>query len=614
MWDFDSVLADLENRLSQETNWSRILFYGIIAALLRVVAYIISKLAYVAEVYYRESTWVNAQLIKSIADKSEFLSYTISRKKGASGFVQVAVESSFSSSYVYTGPGFNIPKWSQLTDANAANNVYVTTATVFQTNQTGPLDVAVKEGIPKEFTYIAKGLSNEEFSVFSSDIDNDEIEVFIVDTNGTVLNNVNIVGTGSNPDTLFFVNDTVNYYCEITNTNDFQSIKIKFGDGLTSRKLEVNQRVLVKYADTKGSLGNITTTGVITLFTEGNSFTDFNNNAQTVYVTNDNEISDGSDIEDLEYTKENAPRLFVAGYRAGGENDWTTILDNHSYIYKSLIEVNIDEAPETVFVTAISNDGNDLTADQKSEISLFMKDKKSPTEIIEWKDLNIIWTLFKVDATVINKPFSVISGEIYQALENNYGILNTEFQTDIFQSNYTCVIDDLDSVQHHRTDLFHLEKNAGQVSFNPIVTDHEILVGLSPTEQTDLEKQILLNPGSNELWLQRKSGTVWGSPFPIARDSAEDGTYSGLPGDLDSGVYQIGSSTIDYINNKISFTVDTLGNIPEYGIPNENYRLYIAYRTRDGNGNRVNDIRISTISGLITNIEAEYQQIDLEYA
>jgi hypothetical protein len=608
-WDFESILTDLENRLSQETNWSRILFYGIILALLRVIAYIMEKLAYIAEVYYRESVWTNAQLIKSIADKSEFLSYTIPRKIGASGFVQVAVESTFDPTYVYTGPGFNILKWSTLTDENNANNLYATQAYTFQTNQTGPLDVAVKEGVPVEFTYIAQGITSEEFSIFSSDIDNDDIEVFIVDANGTVLNTVSIV------DNLFFVNDTTNYSCEINNTNDFQSIKIKFGDGIYSRQLQTGENVLIKYADTKGSLGNITTTGIITKFKEGNSFTDLDSNSQTVYVTNDNEISDGSDVEDIETTRNNAPRLFVAGYRAGGETDWTTILENVSYIYKALPEVNLDEAPQTVFVTAISNDGTDLTAAQKTATSLYMKDFKSLTEVIEWKDLNIIWSLFKVDATVENKPFSVISGEIFQALNTNYGILNTEFQTNIYESNYTCVIDDLSNVKYHRTNLFHLEKNAGQTSFNPVTTAHDILVGITAVEESDLEKQILLNPGSNELWLQRISGSVWGSPFPIGRDSAQDGTYSGLQGDLPDGqTYQISASSIGYATNVISFTVDTLGDTLEYGVPNTNYRLYIAYQTRDGNNNRVNDIRLDAASGLITNIEEEYQQMTLAYA
>jgi hypothetical protein len=609
IWNFDNIKASLENDLSQRSNWANIFFYGVISRLLDVVAYILEKFNFVVELFFRESAWATALLLKSLANLAFFLSYKIKRKRGASGNLEVSIDPTFSNDFVYTGNNIPLDKYTVLTDDTGNQSVYLTQDYTYQFNQQGPLTLNVKEGIPKEFLHIALGNIEETIEIYSDSIDNDEIEVFVVDSNNNVLANVGIVGTGDNPDRLYFANDLDTYYCDVNNLSDFQGIRIQFGNGIQSRKLETNERILIKYVDTQGSLGNITSANIITKFKE--PVLDNTSTEVTLYVNQNEAISDGADVDDIEDVRNNAPNLFFAGYRCNGENDWETILNDISYIYKSLTNVSDDE-PNTVFVTAISSDGNSLTQDQQDDTVAFLKkDKKSLTERVEWNPLNVIWTQFESNAVIADEPFSTVSGEIYTALENEYGILNTDFQKNIYESNYTCVIDSLDNVLRHTTELYHIEKNTDNTSFPALVSNHLIKVSKTAAEEPNLDKQVLIKPLTTSLWLERKSGEVFGNPFKIGEDVG--GTISGLVGDMiPPNTYEITNSSVDYVNNLISFNVTTLGDIGEYGLPDIDYRLHIGYKAQDGNGENTNDIRLKD-ADQITNIESPYQLFTLQY-
>lgn len=612
-WDFLDILSSLRDKLRLETNWRNIFFYGVIDALLKVIAWIIFSVKYVTDVYYRESNWGTMQLFKTAVSQSKILSFTPKRIIGAAGTINLSGSSTFSSIYTYTGNNVLIPKWTQFSDTSGTSNVYCSTATTYVTGTVGNLLISVKEGTPATYTYIAQGTVNETFKIIGENIENDVIEVFIVDSLGTVLYTVSICRQGTNVERLYFVNETTTYYCEINLSKDTLGIDIKFGDGVTSKKLTAGERILVKYATSKGVAGNITNTSVISKIKT--NLTDILGNTATLYVTNSVEISNAEDAQDLEYTRNYAPRLWVSGYRAGGYSDWITSLEDHPYIHKASVVYDENDPANSnkVFVSAISSDGSDLTNAEKTTVSLYMKNKKSMTEIIEWKVLNIINLLFKINAKIITtQPTSTVSGEIINLLDNHYGILNTDFNTNIYESNYTALIDDLTDVIYHKTGLWHLEKNtdfSGE-SFRRITSSHLIKVSTTAAQNSVLENQILISPSTAEIVFEHNSGGVWETPYTIALDTGS-GKFSGIAG-FSVDPLSV-NNKIDYINNEVSFSITTLADIATWGIEDVNYKLYLAYKTQDGNGEQINAVRFPESGLLITDVDTKFQRITLSY-
>lgn len=626
-FNYDSILTELQDRLSLLSNWTKTLFYGVYNNILSVVAYITEKLAYKAQVYYRESVWSTAQYKKSLILQSKWISYVPHRKIGASGNIVVSADENLSSGYTYTGESVTIPKWTQFTNAEGDVLVYAIDDYIYYRNTVGNLTIAVKEGEVKQYTYTASGTDNEVIEIFSDSVEDNSIEedyvqVDIVDINGNVLYNVGICGDDDIPEKLYFITDTNNYYCEVENANDFQSVKIIFGDGVYGKRLPVGARVRVTYAETKGSEGNITTTGVITTLVD--TVYDGLGNEVDLYATNNSEISNGQDIESFEDIKYYGPRLFISGYRCGSYDDWQTILESHSYI-KSAQVAGMDDLGYTdsayrnkVFVTAISTDGSTLTGVQKEEVVLDLKEqnRKSVTEVISWLDPAIITVFAKINAWVENQPFTTINTLIDDALETNYGALYTEFQTNIYESNFINVVDDVEYIRYHDSEIYHLEKDWGIQ-----IEDEEIAVSYTSSDTSDKEKQIYLQPDTIELWLKRKVGGSWNSPVQIA--GVISGVITGLSGDLSAGdfasKYTINDSNINETNNTISYTVQTMVDYPlEFGVRDpgsgnsRGYILSVAYKTKDGNGSQKGHIRLPK-SNFITDVDDDYIHATLEY-
>lgn len=708
-FNYEGIKTEFKSRLSLLSEWRKTLYYSVYERLIDVVAYICDKIIFVAQYYFRESNWGTAQNRESLVTMGKILDYHPHRKISASGIVILSKDETFTDTYVYTGETVIIPKWTTFSDEDGNVNVFLTEEKTYYAYQFGNLDLPVKEGVPKEYFYNAKGEANETITLYSDSIENDEIEIFIVNEGGTILNEVYITGRDNNPDRLYYVRDTNTYYCEIQNSNDYQSVTIRFGDGINSRKLVANERIWVRYATTQGDQGNIQSLDVVTKINQ--KLYDVNNTEIELFVTNDAEISDGSDIEDKESIRQNGSYLFYAGYACNGYTPWKIVLEAHPYIHKAILWSTDDIEDDTitnlqnkVFITAISSDGSALTTAQQNEITLdYLKDKKSPTEIVSWQPLNVIYATFRCVAKVQNLSKPVIEAQINDALSTEYYILNTDFKVDIYKSNYTRIIDNLDSVIYHDTELFHMEKG-----FIYNTQDYIILPSLTATEQSDTTEQIYLKEDSLEIWLKETddapvmvayddSGTIVSNnntyvdiylgegkrgvdSTGLANDAtiytAEVGiggvgnqtinitgsdaqtidelvtemqadltdlTVSFIDGSdyirisvnlfgsstitftdtdlvfslfgggavvldpVDGFKYTLSNTDITYSTNTISFTINDIAATP----PDE-YDVSIIYKTKDGNGDQTNDIRLPKFN-LITSTDDNFNFYNLEY-
>lgn len=617
-WDFDNVKQSFIDRLSLLSNWATTLFYGTYDRLADATSYIVAKLAHLAEIYYRESSWENAQHLKSLTTKAKFINYTPYRKIGASGNVEVSADSNLSDSYTYSGYGVTIPMWTQMSNEDEDVKVYTTEEAIYYNGTVGNLTIPVKEGEVREFTYVANGINNEIIYLTNDSIENEYIQVDIVDSEGTVLENVNICGEGTNPEKLRFVQDLTVYYVEIRSSYTFEQVEIQFGDDVYGKKLPAGTNVKITYAITEGAEGNITQTGVIT--TINDTLYDSYSNEVTLYVQNDEEISNGNDAETIDHIRAYGNRTFSTGYRCGGETDWLTLLENHAYIYKAQVANmddigSVDPADQNkVFVTAISTDGSTLTTSQKATITTYLKDEnlKSVTEVVSWRDPTIMFLLWKITAKVENQPFGVITQLIKDDLDSEYGILNMDFQQNIYESNYINFIDDIQYVTYHDTEVLYQE-------YDMVInqTDHELEISYTSADTAVAEDQIYLTPDTAEIWLHRKISGTWGTPFKIAED--QSGTWVGLQGDLGAGTYVISNSSLNYSTNEISFLIDTINLDPvTYGIRNPGagddtgYVVSLCYKCQDGNGEQLNHLRLPE-NDYIFDINPEYCFTTLSY-
>jgi len=596
-YDYDGILEELETQLSSKSNWRKTIFNGVYRRINEAVSYVISKFVYLTEFLFSESSWDQATQIESLVSRTEYYWYNPYRKVGAIGEVSLSADPTFSASYEYTGSNVIISQWDKFSDINNETFVYATADTIYYKNTVGDQAIPVKEGVPKEFVFVAKGLASEQLVINSDSVDNTEVFVYLVDANNDTLA-VFIRTEQDVTSKLFFINDLVNYHCSIKNSVTMDSVVITFGDGVKSRSLNLDDRILVKYATTKGASGNITNTDTIVKVKD--SLLDTDGNEITLYVNNDESIVNGSDSEDIESIRYNAPNLFSSGYRCGGYDDWITILEADSRVYKTKIWSTDDVADDTeptnqnkVFVVAIGADGEELSTIVKTDLVInYVKPLKSPTELISWQTLNKIFAVFQGTVNATNTITTTAKLLINESLNDEYDILNSDFQVNVYESNYKSIINELSFVNYHNTDLYNGEK------FEAIgqIYNHTILPSVLDTDDATLANQIYLLEDTIEIWYRADAGS--GDLATAVRVGYESsGTIIG-----DNG-YTISDPAIVRNLNTITFSVDEIISLSDY-------EMMLLYKTKDGNGEFTDDIRLPQ-ADFITDFDDGYNQFTI---
>jgi hypothetical protein len=601
-YTFDSIKTELKKELSLLSNWATTLYYGVYDRIIDVVSYGLVKDAYLANFLYREAGWLAAEKLSSLTKLAWMLDYTPHRKQGASGNILLSGSSTFSSSYIWAGSNVYIPKWTKFANTAKTIHGYCTSYTTYYTNTVGSLSIPVKEGSPKEYTYIAMGSVNEKIYLYSDSIDNDEVDIYIVDNIGTILSQVTIATN------LYLLNDPDTYYSEISNSPNYDYISLMFGDNVHTKQLTSGTHILIKYAETTGVSGNITSSGSITKI-DGILYNSVGEPVSTVYVTNSTTISGGTDYEEIESVRNNAPNLFGAGYRCGTLADWNAVLASIPYIYQGNVWSINDVGGSTliseqnkVFITAINSSGTSITtAQQTTLIATLKEDYASPTEIMEFVAPTKIYLAFEVTAKIRNMSTSAMRQIIKDTLYNKYTTLKSVFATKVYQSEYVALISSLSNIIYHETNIKLMDYNLGYSKigefFNAFYTS------------SVLEDDVLLIVNSPQIWIKRKVAGVWLDPVQIAYSSGA--AFIGMNG------YTLSSTTIDYTEGTYSFIIDTVMNNPiTYGVSNPGdtddlgYITTLIYQTQDGNSDQQDSARLIN-KYLITDIDPNFIVVSL---
>jgi len=574
-YTYSGIVSQMKSDLSLLSNWTKTLYYGVYERLIEVVAYVIDKFIYLAEFYYKESGWLTATRVESLINQAYFLQYYAHRKTGSIGYVKLSADSTFSSSYVYTGYNVPIPKWSVIQSTDGTQNVYVSTATTYYKNYIGPLSVAVSEGTPATFTYTASGIANESFTLYSDSIDTNNMEIWAVDSNDNPLYQINIIAN------LYLTPDLVSYYCQVSNVADFSSVKITFGDGIEALKLNAGDNIKVFYGITGGDESVIANTGVLTKISS--TLYDTYGNEVTLYSTNSQAITGGTTVEDIESIRNNAPNIFQTGYRAGCEGDWKSIINGVSYIERGsawtmsgLGGSTLTAGQQTVYVTAVNTAGTDLTDDQLADLSTnVLFPVKSMTEAVTYQLIEKLYIGASGSVELTDNITNADAlGQIQAAMTTKFGVFNTTFMQSAYETKISATIDNLDCVVQHKTDFFNVQKDymtpGGAIL---ALTASQSNIALYPIYSGVIgTDSVQIVPNSVKIWVD-DGVTV----LPILVATEVGGVfYNAHPNYVVAGAinYTNGQNSCTY--NISSGTVDT---------------VYLSYKTQDGLGFQTESVR-----------------------
>lgn len=421
--------------------------------------------------------------------------------------------------------------------------------------------IPVKQGDPKVYTYISSGSINEKIPLYSDSIDQENIEVFLLNQNENIVYQIPIV------EDLYFVNQIDTYTCEIENFPDYTGIYVKFGDNITSKQLNADERILIKYAVTQGTLGNVKSQNIITSILS--SITNVEGNVENVYVTNIDSVIGGTDLETLLQIKKQYARLYSSSKQLTKRESWVASVEEKQYVYRAIVWTELDLGELTLtgtakqnihYITAVNSEGNTLTVPQQIDISNnVLTPRKSPTDIISWQTLNKIKIKFSILAEINNTiNFADMKNRIVTTLTNEFGILNLEFAQNIYESNYIRTIDLIQDVIRHETQGYYVHEN---VEF--LQSDTIPIITTKTAATLNLEDKIIIETNSFELWIRRKINNVWFNPLKIG--TTNNINISGTNTFNISGTitYQgttnstVNYSCIDLINNTIPFVSST---------------------------------------------------------
>lgn len=447
MFDFDSVKKRLQDRLKAKTSWANILFFSTNQRIIDIVAEEIAYSMQYDEMLTRESKWNLAQQITSIMSENQFFNYFPHRKIGATNFLKVSTSKTFDATY---SKNVIIPKYSMFSNGNL-------TFCSAETSTLTPLEsyknIQIVQGIAKELKFTATGETNEYFEINNPSIENNFFDVLV---NGELYQKI---------DSLLEVESGTDKVYELTNFKDFSGVRLKFGDDTFGKKLNDGDIIIFKFIETDGSNGNVHSQNSIT--TVSSIIYDEENLEVDLYCTNDNEISNGLDYEDIERIKVNAPKSYKAGNTAITTDDYKAIMSKFSFVKKVNVwgesEVNEDlhnppgtlipQEENVVHVCLISTETSGVSSEQELQIREEILTKKSPTDIVIFEQPNFVYVAFTTDAYILEKQHSIsfVRDNIYFALKETYSLDNADFKNSIFQSDYISTVSKAKGVGYHNT-------------------------------------------------------------------------------------------------------------------------------------------------------------------
>jgi hypothetical protein len=499
-FDFDNVKANLKTFLQNQPEFSDYNFEGSgFAVLLDTLAYNTHYLGFNANMFVNESYLDSADIRKNIVSLAKAIGYTPSSVRAPMAEIDILVNNASGSSILMNkgttftttvdGTGYNFLTNEDIT-ITPLNGVYKFS------------NVKLYEGTLVTFKYtVDSSDSDQRFMIRNIDADTSTLKVTIQNSVSDSTLNTYTLATG-----LRNLNNTSKiYFLQETDTGKFE---VYFGDGVIGNKLEDGNIVILEYIVTNQEEAN-----GASKFELGSSIGAFSN----VTITTKSNAQGGSDEEEKESIRFNAPLQYTAQDRAVTATDYETIVRS---IYPNTLSVSAwggedDETPVygVVKISIKAASGSTLTEATKASI---VKDlipynvAAVRPEIIDPEITSILLTTTaKYDKKGTSKSDDTLKSEIITAITNYNSSTLQKFDGVFRFSKLTGLIDDVDTSILSNITTIKMRKN-----FTPTIsssTKYDIYFRNSIWDPHDSHPSVLTSTGfkvsgsNNEMFLDDDS-------------------------------------------------------------------------------------------------------------
>lgn len=432
---FDGIKNNLKTYLRGQTVYKDYDFEGSnLNALLDILSYNTYMNSYYLNMVGSEMFLDSAQLKESVVSHAKELNYVPRSRTSAMAQVTFSVDTGTQSpAYVIIPAGFSMK-----TTVDNISYTFTTQNQIIINGNNGQYisDVTnIYEGLP--VTEFFTAANNNHFVLSSNNVDINSLQVTVINSSTDSANAIyteaySLYGLNSSSEVFFVEGALQDQYA------------IVFGDGVSGKALSNGNIVKVNYRSCNAAAAN-----------KAYSFTATNklNGLYPVTVSTVSVAINGSEREDIESIRFNAPRYFSTQNRAVTTQDYTNlILENFPQIQTVNVYGGEDATPPQfgrVLITAIpSGISTILSSELKNEIINFLSTKNIITipVIVDPEYLYVsINTTVQYDPTVTTKSVQLLSTEVLnQIIQYQSDNLNN-FGDDLRKSKLLHYIDASDS-------------------------------------------------------------------------------------------------------------------------------------------------------------------------
>ena len=434
--DFINIKQNLKSFLQSQTQFQDYDFEGSgLSILLDILSYNTHYMAYLANMSTNELYLDSADIRNNIVSLAKMLGYTPNSPRAPRASINIVVND---------GTGTSITMAKGTTFDSKVNDVsyqYVTNEDITTTPIDGVFtfsNVTIYEGTLVKFKYTVDETDvDQKFVIPNANADTSTLKVSVQNSaNDTTLSAYTLSSGYTGVDGSSKV-----YFIQEQRDGKFE---VYFGDGVTGKKLENGNVVILEYVVTNKTDSN--GANVFGLQGSVGGFTD-------VTITTNSSSQGGSEAEDNESVKFNAPLNFAAQDRAVTTTDYETLVKN---IYPNALSVSAwggedDETPRygIVKIAIKPGSGSTLTDQTKLDIVNGLKPFNVASvkpEIVDPETTSVLLTTnAKYDAKATTKSKDTLKSDIISTITNyNTGTLQ-KFDSVFRHSKITGLIDDTDA-------------------------------------------------------------------------------------------------------------------------------------------------------------------------
>lgn len=434
--DFDKIKANLKTFLQSQTQFQDYDFEGSgLSILLDILSYNTHYMAYIANMSTNEMYLDSADIRNNIVSLAKMLGYTPTSPRCPRASIDIVVNDATGSSVtmqkgtVFTTTVDNVEyQYTSNADStiSAVNGVFK-----FE-------DITIYEGTLVTFKHtVDSSDSDQKFMIPSVNADTSTLKVTIQNSSTDTTQETYSLAGGYNKVSY----DSKVYFIQESQDGKFE---IYFGDGITGKKVEDGNIIILEYIVTNQEESN----GASKFALSGNigGFTD-------VTITTESNSQGGSIRETDESIKFNAPLNYATQDRAVTATDYETLVKS---IYPNALSVSAwggedDETPQygVVNISIKAKSGSVLSDTTKSDIVTQLKpfNVASVRPVIKDPETTsvLLTSNVKYDAKATAKTAETLKADIIQSL-TNYNISTLQkFDAVLRYSKITGLIDSVDT-------------------------------------------------------------------------------------------------------------------------------------------------------------------------